>query len=792
MNEDFKRPDPDELLSLIKEETKRKDRHRGYLKIFLGYVAGVGKTYRMLAEAHVLQEKQEDVVVGIAESHGRIEIEELLKDLHLIPRKKIEYKGINLEELDIDSVLERKPTFLLVDELAHTNVPGSRHIKRYQDVEEILNAGINVYTTLNIQHIESIKDIVQQITGVDVKETVPDRIVELADMIELVDIPIEELLSRLKEGKVYIPEKAKQAMKTFFTEKNLVALREMALRYATVHVDYDMDYYLKKENIFGPWETSNRIMVCISPNISSKRLIRIAHRFSDRFNAEWFAVYVEPSYKFKTSSEEIQLIESNLELAEELDGKVFRLTGSIAEEIVSFAKTKNITLILMGHSRRSRIQEIIQGSIINKVIQKSDAQVLVVENEMRKVSKTEYQETDLEVKGLDFRPYIVSFLSVFITVIICLLIQPFIEATNIAMFFLIPIIISSLLSGRIAGILASFLAVASFDYFFIIPHFSFSVADVGFIPTFAVLFVVGIITSLLADTVKRQVAYTRQREIFTAALYDFSKDLLTSHNQEDILAKSTKYISESFDHDVTILLPDKKKALKVVSRFGKKSNFDDHDKGVSNWVFEHKKVAGSSTSTLSSSRWYQIPLKVQNAVLGVLAVATEDIMINNEQKHLIESFASMVALALSSDTERKLAEEALKKSEEKYRKLFDDDLTGDFIATPQGEIIECNSAFAEIYGFKETQQATKYNISQFNPKDWKQLKKRLKKEHKIQGYQTTHNRPDGKTIHVIANLVAITDEKDKLTQIKGYIFDDTERKLAEEALKKSEENNKFF
>jgi len=399
MNANHKRPDPDELLSKIREEERRKVYSRGYLKIFLGYVAGVGKTYRMLAEARVLHEKNEDVIVGLVETHGRPETKELLKGLEILPRQKIKYRGIDLEELDIDTVLKRKPAFVLVDELAHTNVEGSRHTKRYQDVEELLNAGINVYSTLNIQHIESINDIVHQITGVEIKETVPDRIIELADKIELVDLPIGELIDRLKEGKVYIPEKAKQAMQRFFTEKNLVALREMALRYATVHVDYDMDYYLKKENILGPWETSNRIMVCISPNTSSKRLIRIAHRFSDRFNAEWFAVYVEPSSKFRNDPEEVLQLEKNLELAEELGGKIFRLTGSIADEISAFAQSKNITLILMGHSRRSRLQELIEGSIINKVIKKSEAQVLVVENEEKEyTSALSSKKSDLSIK----------------------------------------------------------------------------------------------------------------------------------------------------------------------------------------------------------------------------------------------------------------------------------------------------------------------------------------------------------------------------------------------------------
>lgn len=652
MTEEYKRPDPDELLKKIKKEVQVKEREKGYLKIFLGYVAGVGKTYRMLYEARFLREEGQDVVVGLVETHGRIETEELLKGLEIVPRQRIEYKGITLGELDIDAVLKRKPSYVLVDELAHTNVSGSRHLKRYHDIEELLNAGITVYTTLNIQHIESVNDIVRQITGVEVKETVPDRIVEIADKIEIVDLPIEELIGRLKEGKVYIPGKAKQAMEKFFSEKNLVALRELALRYATVHVDYDMDYYLKKENILGPWDTSNRIMACISTSASSKRLIRIAHRFADRFNAEWFAVYVEPSYGFRMKPEELKQLEKNLELAEELDGKVFRLTGSISDEIVSFASSKNITLILMGHSERSQIQEFITGSVINKVIRKSDAQVLVVENEHKKKETNKSLKTDPKSNRYNWKPYALSFLSIGFTVIICLLIRPFIEAINIPMIFIIPVVLTSLISGRNAGILASLLAVASFDFFFVPPYFSFSIADVRFIPTFLVLFIVGIITSLLADTVKKQVEYTRQRETFISSLYDLSRDLLSSSNLNDILERSTEYISESFNYDVLIILPDDKNDLKVVSHSGNNKNFDDHEMGVSNWVFEHKKAAGLGTETLSSSQWYHIPLKVQKESLGVLTMAP-DTTINSEQKHLIEAFASVISLAISNSLHKK-------------------------------------------------------------------------------------------------------------------------------------------
>jgi two-component system sensor histidine kinase KdpD len=648
MKEDYKRPDPDELLNLLKEEEEKRDSNRGYLKIFLGYVAGVGKTYRMLSEAHVLKEKNKDVVVGIVETHGRIETENLLEGLEILPRVKIDYKGIRLEELDIDAVLKRKPAYVLVDELAHTNASGSRHTKRYQDVEELLNAGINVYSTLNIQHIESLNDIVQQITGVEVKETVSDKVIESADKIEVVDLPFEELIERLKEGKVYVPEKAKKAMGNFFTEKNLIALRETALRYATLHVDSEMGHYLKKEKVMGPWDTSNRIMACISSSPSSRKLIRIAYRFSHLYNVEWFAVYVEPYADIRMKDEARQQLEKNLELAEELEGKIVRLKGSIANEIVSFAKSKNITLILLGHSRRSRLQKLTEGSVINKVIQKSAAQVLVVENksEFNAVSGIHKRTNNNQMDSL-WGSYSISFSSIGLTTVICLLLRSFIEAPNIPMIFIIPIVLTSLVAGKRPGILASILAVAAFDLFFVPPFYTFSVADVRFIPTFVVLLVVGIVTSLLADTVKKQVEYTRQRETFISSLYDFSKGLLASQDLSIILGRSTRYISDSLNYDVLILLPDESKKLYVASSYGKKENFDDHEMAVSNWVFEQGKTAGFGTDTLSSSQWYHIPLKAKMGVMGVMAIAPHNNM-TSEQRHLIDSFANVVSLALSN------------------------------------------------------------------------------------------------------------------------------------------------
>jgi len=650
MTEEYKRPDPDELLRRIKEEEE--ERKRGYLKIFLGYVAGVGKTYKMLSEAHLLKENEHDVAAGLVETHGRIETEELLKDLETLPRKQIDYSGILIDELDLDGVLKRNPEFVLVDELAHTNVPGSRHKKRYHDVEEILDAGINVYTTLNVQHIESVNDIIYQITGIEVKETVPDRIIEIADKIEIVDLPTEELIQRLEEGKVYIPEKAQQAILKFFKERNLVALRELVLRYATRWVVHDMQNRLEKEGVLGPWDASFRIMACISSRASSENLIRLAYRFADNFNAEWLAVYVKPPYKIKNETEDSLQLEKNLKLAEELGGKVFRLTNvDIAEEIVSFAKSKNISLIIIGHSNRSRIEAWLRRSVVNEIIQKgSPIQILVVDgsqdNPKEEVVPTTDRKEYLDLSTY-WRPLTVSFLSIIITSIISYFLSPFLEAINIPMIFIIPIVFSSLIAGKKGGILASIMAVAFFNFFFVPHYFTFAV-DMRFIPTFIVLFIVGIITSFLADTVKTQVENARQREEFIASLYDFSKDLLVSRNLNDFLKRITDYIWDLFNYDVLIILPDDTDNLKIVSRRGTNVHFDDRDLGVANWVFKNKKPAGYRTDTLASSLWYYLPLSVHSLKLGVLAVAAYKSDITNEQKHLLESYTIIVSIALAN------------------------------------------------------------------------------------------------------------------------------------------------
>jgi len=364
------RPDPDKLLAHIKADDRQ--REQGRLKIFFGYAAGVGKTYAMLEAAHQRKAEGIDVVVGYVETHQRVETEVMLKGLEVIPPKAILYKNIQLLEMDIDKILERKPRLVLVDELAHTNVPGSRHMKRYQDVEELLSAGINVYSTLNIQHLESLNDVVAQITGTKVHETIPDRVIDEVTDIELIDLPTGELLNRLKEGKVYIPEQAERAIENFFRQGNLTALRELTMRRAAERVDDQMLDYMGKRLIPGPWPAGERLLVCISPGAISERLIRTARRLADELKAEWYAIFVETPRQARMSVEERDRVDRMLRLAEELGAKSITIPGSsVAETVTDYARNQNITKIIIGKSRRSKWSELLRGSVADQLIRRS-------------------------------------------------------------------------------------------------------------------------------------------------------------------------------------------------------------------------------------------------------------------------------------------------------------------------------------------------------------------------------------------------------------------------------------
>lgn len=638
---------PEEFLRRIQEEEESETpRTTGRLKIFLGFCAGVGKTYHMLEEARLATKNGINTLIGVVETHGRSETQALLDGLEILPRKKIEYNGISLEEMDIDKILALKPELVIVDELAHTNVPSSRHEKRYQDVEELLNAGINVFSTLNIQHVESQVDIVQQISHVKIHETVPDSILELADEVELVDLTSEKLLERLHEGKVYIPEKAKQAMQKFFRKGNLLALRELALRYTAKRVDEDVLSYKQRHEIKTPWSVCTRLLVGFSASPTSERLLRITHRMASDMGAEWYAVYVESAHQQVEIGEKARnQLDKNIRLAEELGAKVASLSGiAIADTIINFAKEKNVTLIVAGLSHRSRMEEIFKGSVLNELTKKSgQIDVLIVGNDNKPKTFEKYFKINKE----DYKPYLISFLCVAAIIAFGWSIRSWSEPLNIAMLLLLPVITSSILWETRVGLFTALIAIGAFDFFLVPPYLTMAVGDIKYLPSFFVFIIVSLIVSFLAKGIRWQTESTRHRERFLSSLYSFSREIMKAGNLKEILDKSSTHISEAFQSDVVILLPDDNNQLQVVEKQGE-LEFNEKEKAVALWVYKNGMNAGKNTQTLASANWHYLPLKTEDATFGVLGFTPikQEGFLSSEQQRLIESFANIIAMYL--------------------------------------------------------------------------------------------------------------------------------------------------
>lgn len=650
MDED-RRPDPDILLHhLQQEEEDQKPHQKGHLKIYLGYAAGVGKTYGMLEEAKNLKNQGVDVVVGLIETHGRAETEALVKNLEIVPRRTVEYGGLELSDLDLDAVLTRKPTVVLVDELAHTNVPGSRHQKRFQDIKELLDAGISILTTLNIQHIESAIDIVYQITGVRQQETVPDHILELADEIEVVDVSPEALRERLAEGKVYIPDKAKQAMHRFFRRGNLLALRELALRYAVRRVDKDMRHYMQRKTITGPWHAGTRIMVCVRPDGNAEGLVRVAHRMAADLDAPWYVVYVESPQTSQASDPARDALAHSLNLAEELGGKVVILPATrVANTVLDFAYEKNITLIIVGLSHRSRWREFWQSSVAADIIETAGSiHVLVVGDTSKTVSpvrSNEARTTRRRWASVVFPVALVGF-----TTAISVLLRRYIGPSDVALFMFLPVVLSSVLWGLAAGLLSSAIAIVALDLFFVPPFFSFTIGDLKqFIPTFLIFAIVGAITSLLEDSILKQETRGRQRERFVSLVYEFSHDLMAGRSLQENLNQATQNIAEAFNCDVVILMPERPGVLAPRASIGNLQTLDDNAIGVALWTLNQEQPAGHGTETLSHIAWSFFPLVAHEQAIGVLGIQlhSEFLSITLEQRQLIDAFTNILALSIA-------------------------------------------------------------------------------------------------------------------------------------------------
>jgi two-component system sensor histidine kinase KdpD len=637
------RPDPDELLAQVQSEEQKEK--RGHLKVFLGYAAGVGKTYAMLEAAHQRKAEQVDVVVGYVETHGRVETESQLSGLETIPLMKIEYHGVQLPEMDIDAVLLRSPRLVLVDELAHTNAPGSRHAKRYQDVEELLDRGINVYTTLNIQHIESLNDVVAQITGTKVRETIPDHVIDSVTDIELVDLPPDELINRLQEGKVYIPEQAQRAILKFFRKGNLTALRELTMRRAAERVDDQMRAYMRTRAIPGPWPASERLLVCISPGALGERLIRTARRLADELNAEWFAIYVETPNQARISQEQRDQIARSLRLAEELGAKTTSVPGqSVAETVMEYAHGHNVTKVIAGKPIHSRWMELLRGSVVDHLIRLSGPiDVYVISSEAEPPTKKVLE---------DWRPhrplirYIWGLMLVGATTGLCALIAPYISPTNLIVVYLLAVVIAAFYLGRGPAIVTSVIGVAAFDYFFVPPFLTLAISDTEYLLTFLGLLAVGLVISQLTSLVRDQAEAAKQREVQTVALYELGRDLTETSGLEAVTQTAIDHIGQTFSREVAIFLP----VAEILKVYAASADFaiSADDLAVAVWTFEHGQPAGRGTDTLPEASMRYQPLKTTRGGVGVLGVkpSASNRFMTRDQIRTLDAFANQIALAI--------------------------------------------------------------------------------------------------------------------------------------------------
>ena len=648
------RPNPDTLLTQV--QAAERQRARGKLRIFLGYAAGVGKTYAMLEAAQQRRAEGMDVAAGYVETHGRAETDALLDGLEVMPRRSVAYRGARLSEMDVDALLARRPQLAVVDELAHTNAPGSQHPKRFQDVEELLDTGIDVYTTLNIQHLESLNDVVAQITGVTVRETVPDRVIDHADDIILVDLPPDELRQRLDEGKVYVPEQAARAVQSFFRHGNLTALREAAMRRAAERVDDQMRAYMQTRAIPGPWPATERLLVGLSASPLSERLVRSARRLADNLNAEWFAVYVETPAAARASPADLDRVTRVLHLAEELGAKPITLPGqAVAPALLDYARAHNVTKLVVGQPSRPRWREWLGASVVDQLIRASGAiDVHVVSGEPAPPGGERAQQPWVPHRPWD--RYLKAGLLLAAVTAVGLPLRLVLSPTNVVMLYLAAVVYTAVAWGRGPAILTSFLGVLAFDFFYVPPHLTFAVSDTEYVLTFIGLFVVGLVVSTLAAQAREQAEAARRRAAQTGELYELSRDLASAAELDELLGVLRRHVEQTFNRQAAILMPEAERL--VVRSASAELVLDENELAVADWAFRHNQAAGRNTSTLPAARLRYLPLTTARGALGVLGVqgpAQPDRSLQPEQMRLLEAFASQGALAVER---AKLAQQA--------------------------------------------------------------------------------------------------------------------------------------
>jgi two-component system sensor histidine kinase KdpD len=688
------RPDPDSLLARVKEDEARQA--RGKLKVFLGAAPGVGKTYAMLEAAREQRAEGIDVVAGWVETHGRAETEALLEGLEVLAPRRLEYRGTPLKEFDLDAALDRHPTLILVDELAHTNVPGVRHTRRWQDVMELLDAGIDVYTTLNVQHLESLNDVVAKVTGVIVRETVPDSVLEQADEIELIDLPPDDLLQRLKEGKVYVPELAREAIDNFFRKGNLIALRELALRRTADRVDAEMRAYMRDQAIPTTWPVAERLMVSVGPSPHSSQVVRAAKRMADGLRAEWIVAYVETPAHARLSEADRRRVTETLRLAEQLGADVVTLSGPrISEELLAYARARNVTKIVLGKPTRPLWRRILVGSIVDALVRGSGGiDIYVISREGAPPSPTTRMKRP---RTPDWLAYGRATAAVALCTAIAWVMFPRFGLSNLIMVYLLGVIGVAARSGPGPSVLASLLSVAAFDFFFVPPYFTFAVADAQYFVTFAVMLVVALVISGFTVRTRAQAESARRRERRTAALYALSRELGITRGVENILRAAVRHIAEVFGGHVAVLLPDPSGHLNVQAGLPAPFEMTSSELGVAQWVYEHGQIAGLGTSTLPGAKALYLPLIASAGTLGVLGVrpAEPHSLEAPDQLHQLETFTNQTALALERTQLAGAAQEAQVRAEtERMRSSLLSSVSHD-LRTPLAAITGAASSLLE-------------------------------------------------------------------------------------------------
>jgi len=664
------RPDPDELLASLKLE-EEKSKH-GKLKIFFGMCAGVGKTYSMLRIALADKAKGIDVVIGYVEPHSRKETLAMIGGLDLIPRKHITYKGTTLQEMDLDGILVRKPQIVLVDELAHTNAPGCRHSKRFQDVQEILDNGINVYTTVNVQHLESRSDTVSQITGVTIRETLPDEIFENADDIELVDITPDELLERFAEGKIYAPERSKEAVKNFFRKGNITALREMSLRIVADRVDKQLRNYMQQKRISGPWKSGMHLLAVIGPSPHSARLIRWAKNLSYTMGASLTALYVESTKPL--NADQKQQLSKNLGLARQLGAEIISTSGDdLVKAILTISRKENITHIIIGKPRHRNIYSLFTlGNFVQRLIRYSgNIDVYVMGSDIASDNRHFRKNLSFPAFTSGIMQYILVSVIIILCSAVCFHFTEYLGYQSVSFILLFVVSILATMMGIGPILLASTLSAFVWNFFFIPPRFTIHIEKTEDVLMFGMFFIIALVNGVLTARVRHQERLTRDREIRTNALYQLTKELANAGNMNDLIKIAVKNVKKHFGLDVIFILQDGNNNLSEYSGSTALKKLSDSEISVAEWVFRHSRKAGKYTDTLPSNKFTFYPLTGNSIKPGVMAV-THPGPLEGEMDEFWDTFHTQISNAVEREFLDEFARKArfLDESDKLYKTLF--------------------------------------------------------------------------------------------------------------------------